>query len=86
MLLDAINGPDDLRGRSYDGLDGIRFPLTERAGRKTLSAEDLLNFALGDGPFEPAAIFGVKGCENELVTGDGVRELLRASFDARPAG
>jgi len=66
--------------RSYDGLDDIQFPLTERAGRKTLSAEDLLDFALDSDAFEPVAIFGVEGCETEIVYGHNVRELLLASF------
>ncbi len=66
--------------RAYDGFDGIEFPLTERAGRKTLSAEDLLDFALDAGAFEPVAIFGVTGCEAEIVYGADVRELLLASY------
>jgi len=66
--------------RSYDGLDGIQFPLIERAGRKTLSAEDLLDFALNDDVFEPVAIFGVKGCDTKIVFGDQVRPLLVASY------
>jgi hypothetical protein len=71
--------------RSYDGLDGVHFPLTERAGRETLSAEDLLNFSLGAGVFEPIAIFGVSGCEREIAFGSDVRERLLASYDARPS-
>jgi hypothetical protein len=66
--------------RAYDGLDGIQFPLTERAGRKTLSAEDLLDFALSADVFEPVAIFGVAGCDKEIVFGDPVRPLLMASY------
>ena len=66
--------------RCYDGLDGIQFPLTERAGRKTLSAEDLLDFALDAETFEPVAIFGAAGCEDEIAYGGNVRELLRASY------
>lgn len=68
--------------RSYDGLGGVEFPLTERAGRKTLSAEDLLDFALETGVFEPVAIYGVEGCEQEIVTGDRVVGLLTASYGA----
>ncbi len=68
--------------RSYDGIDGLVFPLTDRAGRKTLSAEDLLNFALENDAFEPFAIFGVEGCESDVVFGDRVRGLLVSSFDA----
>ena len=79
-LVWAIN----VGGPAYDGLDGIHFPLIERAGRKTLSAEDVLDFALDADAFEPVAIFGVKGCESEIVYGDGVRELLLASYRKQP--
>ena len=71
--------------RSYDGLDGIQFPLTERAGRKTLSAEDLLDFALNADVFEPVAIFGVEGCDKGIVFGDQVRPLLMASYTKIPS-
>ncbi len=66
--------------RSYDGLAGIEFPLAERAGRKTLSAEDLLDYALDGALFEPVAIFGVDDSEPGIVYGDRVRELLVSSY------
>lgn len=66
--------------RAYDGLEDLRFPLQERAGRKTLSAEDLLDFALGDGVFEPVAIFGVEGCEDEIEFGENIRPILLDSY------
>lgn len=66
--------------RSYDGLDGLKFPLTDRAGRKTLSAEDLLDLALDTDTFEPVAIFGVAGCDNDIACGDNARDLLIASY------
>ncbi len=66
--------------RSYDGLAGIEIPLAERAGRKTLSAEDLLDYALDEALFEPVAIFGVVGCEQEIAYGDRVRKLLVSSY------
>jgi uncharacterized protein YycO len=66
--------------RAYDGLEGIRFPLNERAGRKTLSAEDLLDFALDTDAFTPVAIFGVKDSETAVTYGDGVRDALIASY------
>ena len=66
--------------RSFDGLDDIHFPLKERAGRKTLSAEDLLDYALDAEAFEPVAIFGVNGCEADIVYGDAVRELVISSY------
>ena len=66
--------------RAYDGLEDLRFPLQERAGRKTLSAEDLLDFALNDGAFEPVAIFGVEGCEDGIQYGEQVRPILIDSY------
>ena len=66
--------------RAYDGLEGLRFPLRQRAGRETLSAEDLLDFAVSDGPFEPVAIFGVEGCEDAIEYGERVREILLDSY------
>ena len=43
--------------RSYDGLAGIQFPLTQRAGRMTLAAEDLLQMALDREHFEVIAAY-----------------------------
>ena len=66
--------------RAYDGIDELRFPLQERGGRKTFSAEDLLDYALDSGAFEPTAIFGVPGCEDRIAFGGGVRDLLISSY------
>ena len=68
--------------RAFDGLEDLDFPLRERAGRKTLSAEDLLDFALDTGAFTPVAIFGVDGCRQAVLHGDGVRDALIASYRA----
>ena len=68
--------------RAYDGIEDVRFPLTDRAGRKTLSAEDLLDFALNANAFEPVAIFGFEGCEESVLQGDAVRDVLVASYRA----
>ena len=66
--------------RAFDGLEDLHFPLTERAGRKTLSAEDLLNFALSASSMTPIAIFGVAGCEDQCVRGEAVLSLLLNSY------
>ena len=66
--------------RAYDGLEDLRIPLQERGGRKTLSAEDLLDFALETRAFTPVAIFGTKGCDSEIMYGEGVRDVLVASY------
>ncbi|MEM8682151.1 MAG: YiiX/YebB-like N1pC/P60 family cysteine hydrolase [Pseudomonadota bacterium] len=66
--------------RAYDGVYGIEIPLAERAGRKTLSAEDLLEFATDEGRFESVAIFGVPGCDRDIAFGDDVGTLLSSSY------
>ena len=66
--------------RSYDGLDGLQIPLNERAGRKVLSAEDFLDFALDTRAFEPVAIFGVDEGNGAVIYGDTVRDTLVASY------
>ena len=66
--------------RAYDGLGTIEFPLQERAGRKTLSAEDLLDYALDTRTFTPVALFGMPGCEDAVLFGEPVREALIASY------
>lgn len=43
--------------RALDGIDQMEFPLTVRAGRMTLSAEDLLTLALGGKGFQVVAAF-----------------------------
>jgi hypothetical protein len=66
--------------RAYDGIEDLRFPLNERAGRKTLTAEDLLDFALDTQTFTPAAIFGVKDYDDAIMYGEEVRNALIASY------
>lgn len=66
--------------RAYDGLEGMQFPLKDRAGRKTLSAEDLLDYALDTGAFTPVAIFGIKGAEDAVLFGTEVSDVLTKSY------
>ena len=66
--------------RAYDGLEEMTFPLKERAGRKTLSAEDLLDYAIATGAFTPVAIFGPTGAEDSVVYGERVHDILNASY------
>lgn len=70
--------------RAYDGLERLEFPLHERAGRKTMSAEDLLDFSLDTEAFTPVAIFGVKDCKDSILFGDGVHDALVASYRQSP--
>lgn len=62
--------------RAFDGVGGIQFALTQRGGRPTLSAEDVLKMAMAQRGFEPIAIYGSPGCEDELVAGAAVRSRL----------
>ena len=63
--------------RAYDGLGGLALPLTRRAGRPTLSAEDLVSLALDGSAFTPVAVFGTPRCRRRLVTGPRVERVLR---------
>ena len=66
--------------RAYDGLEGLEFPLCERAGRKTFSAEDLLDYVLDTQTFTPVAIFGVDGCMESVRFNEGVQDALVSSY------
>jgi hypothetical protein len=66
--------------RAYDGAGGgaIEIALTQRAGRPTLSAEDLLDLAARDRGFEAVAVFGAPGCRPRIATGPAARAALAA--------
>lgn len=66
--------------RAFDGLDDIQFKLIERAGRFSLSAEDILDMAVHENGFKVVAAFGFKGCERELLVADSVSDLVRNSY------
>lgn len=68
--------------RTYNGRNDIDFYLTKRAGRQCLSAEDLLNQAVGKNWFEVIALFGVN--DDVLSLGDQAHERLLASYDYQP--
>jgi hypothetical protein len=68
--------------RAYDGLAGIELPLSERAGRPTLSAEDLLDLALDGDVFEVVAVYGAPEDPGQLFVGDEAVEPLRRSYRA----
>ncbi len=69
--------------RSYEGLDGIRFQLSRRAGRETLSAEDLLCLAMDHSYFEQVAVFCPKHSDQLLIEPEMTsvleRTVVRAS-------
>jgi len=66
--------------RSYDGLEDLHIPLIDHAGRRVLSAEQFLDFALDSQAFTPAAIFGIEGCEDAVLFGEPVFDVLTASY------
>ena len=65
--------------RSYEGLGGVQFSLTRRAGRETLSAEDLLNLALANEAFQTVAVYCRK-YSDQLVQGEAMEEVLRKTM------
>ncbi len=65
--------------RAFDGLDGMDLPLTLRAARQTLSAEDLVKFAIESDRLEPVALFSATLGSDTLLTGDVVRQRLVAA-------
>jgi len=66
--------------RAYHGIGDIDFKLSEKAGRKCLSAEDFLNQALTDNGFELVYVYGVGG--NTLLEGPSARKTLAMSFES----
>ncbi|MCG8457839.1 MAG: hypothetical protein MI919_16305 [Holophagales bacterium] len=66
--------------RAFDGVEGLELPLGERAGRPTLSAEDLLDLALDTPTFELVALFGAPEAPTTLLEGPEAREPLERSY------
>jgi hypothetical protein len=66
--------------RAFDGLGSLRLPLTERSGRPTLSAEDLLDLAVDGHGFDPVAVCGAPTCPQTIIAGDRAREAIRSSY------
>jgi hypothetical protein len=61
--------------RSYEGVGGLRFALVRRAGRLTLSAEDLLQMALQQQGFEIVGAYAPGLATDCQWAGDAVRVL-----------
>ncbi|NNM26441.1 MAG: hypothetical protein HKO59_10745 [Phycisphaerales bacterium] len=68
--------------RAYEGIGGVTFPLQTRAGRLTLSAEDILDLAVANRGFETVAVFGTPHVGNRVVTGADAAHALAASYQA----
>jgi len=66
--------------RAFDGIGGIEFQLTERAGRHTLSPEDLLCYALESEKVEVLGIYGVNASHSEYISGERAKQLATLSI------
>ena len=65
--------------RGFHGIGGLNIALTQRAGRPTLSAEDLLDLAVEGKGFEVVALFGV-GELGEILQGEAAHNGLVATY------
>jgi len=66
--------------RSFEGVSGVQFPLTQRAGRMTLAAEDLLRMALNQQHFDVVAAYSpsqLPTMATEAAAADVVRATLK---------
>ena len=66
--------------RSFDGLGGMTFELTRRAGRLTLSAEDLIGMAQRQHGFQVETVYSPT-YESRVTVGSDANELLRVTMD-----
>ena len=67
--------------RAFDGLGDLIFPLTERAGRQTLSPEDLVRLALESNTMQVVGIFGMGRSLTRYVVGELAEQIARKSID-----
>ncbi len=65
--------------RAFDSLGNIHFKLTERAGRLSISAEDILDMAVNDQGFKLVCIVGYDG-RDTIETDDTAMQLLKQSY------
>ncbi len=65
--------------RTYDGVSDIAFKLTRRAGRLTLSAEDILCMALRSEWFKPVAAYA-PSMDRDVTTEQHADSLLRETL------
>ncbi|MEE9328240.1 MAG: YiiX/YebB-like N1pC/P60 family cysteine hydrolase [Cocleimonas sp.] len=67
--------------RAFDNIGDINFTLIERAGRLSLSAEDILDLAVKQQGFQVVAVFGFEGCKDSLITDKSTAaKLLKDSY------
>jgi hypothetical protein len=65
--------------RSYEGIGGVTFALTRRAGRLTLAAEDLLTMALAKSHFRVVAAYCGK-VHQALASNEDAERVIRATM------
>lgn len=65
--------------RSFEGVGGIQFGLTRRAGRMTLSAEDLLQKAVDDDGFAVHAVY-CPAVSSEVTLADEAVDILKRTI------
>jgi len=70
----------ELTYRAYDEIEHMSIELKERAGRPTLSAEDLCDLALDTHMFDAVAIFGVEGANGLETNKQDVVKFLKNSY------
>lgn len=70
----------ELMYRAYDGIENMSIELVERAGRPTLSAEDLLDLALDTEMFEAVAVYGANGNYGFVTESLEVTEIIEKSY------
>ncbi len=72
--------------RSMDGLEGLSFPLTSRAGRMTLASEDIVKQALAGCGLEILATY-LPSISEQLIVGDDAFQTVRrvAKWEKYPA-
>ena len=63
--------------RSYDGLENLHFPLTRRAGRMTLSGNDLIQMAIDRKNFEPVIVYAPRYNPELQSEPAAINQLLR---------
>ena len=66
--------------RAFDGLEDMQFTLSDRAGRQTLAAEDLLDMAVDTDGFEIVGLYGYPQSMPTIVTGARALHLLVESY------
>jgi len=62
--------------RAFDGIGPVKYRLTERSGRPTLSAEDLLDLAVEGEAFEPGAVCCAPSCPDSIILGEAARDAI----------